>query len=51
MFYEIRHTKILVVSAMETKELTATLKEGADDFLEKPYKNEELVEKITRLAE
>jgi two-component system, OmpR family, response regulator VicR len=48
---EIRHTKILVVSAMDRNELKLSLEEGADDFLEKPYKNEELLGKIMVLAE
>ena len=43
--------KILVVSAMPRKELDAALAAGADSILEKPFKNEVLVEKVSRLAE
>lgn len=41
--------KILVISAMPERELQEALEAGADDVLEKPFKNEDLVEKVSRL--
>lgn len=46
----LRHIKVLVVSAMPQKELDDALKAGADDVLEKPFKNEKLIEKVSRMA-
>lgn len=43
--------RVLVVSAMPRKELEAALAAGADDVLDKPFKNEALVEKVSRLAQ
>ena len=43
--------RVLVVSAMPRKELEAARAAGADDVLEKPFKNEVLVEKVSRLAQ
>ncbi|MEW6756496.1 MAG: response regulator [Candidatus Latescibacterota bacterium] len=43
-------TKILVVSAMPEADLQKALAAGADAVLEKPFRNEELVEKVARLA-
>ncbi len=42
--------KILVVSAMPQKDLEAALVAGADDVLEKPFRNEALVEKVRNLS-
>jgi len=42
--------KILVVSATSQKELKKAKEAGADDVLEKPFKNEVLVEKVMKLA-
>lgn len=42
--------KILVVSAMPRRELEEALAAGANDVLEKPFENDILVEKISRLA-
>ena len=41
---------ILVISALSPKDLQAARAAGADDILEKPFRNEELVEKVCRLA-
>ncbi len=46
----LRDIRILVVSAMPRKELDEALAAGADDVLEKPFRNPELLEKVTRLA-
>lgn len=43
-------TKILVVSGMTENELHKALYMGADDILEKPFKNETLVSKVAKLA-
>jgi CheY-like chemotaxis protein len=43
--------KILVVSAMPRKDLEGALKAGADDVLEKPFSNEELMTKVLRLLD
>ena len=46
----LRDTKILVVSAMPRAELEAAREAGADDFLEKPFENEDLLTKVRALA-
>ena len=46
----LKDIRILIVSAMPRKELDEALAAGADDVLEKPFKNQELVEKVSRLA-
>lgn len=43
-------TGILVISGMPEESLRKALLQGADDVLAKPYENEFLVEKVTRLA-
>jgi CheY-like chemotaxis protein len=47
---ELAGIKVLVVSAMPENKLTEARKAGADDVLEKPFQNKELVEKVSRLA-
>jgi len=42
--------KILVVSAMPRNQLDEALAAGADDVLEKPFENKDLVEKVSLLA-
>jgi excisionase family DNA binding protein len=42
--------KILVVSAMPQEELDAAIAGGADDVLEKPFANADLVAKVANLA-
>ncbi len=44
-------TRILVVSAMPAEELAEARAAGADDVLEKPFKNADLVAKVATLAE
>lgn len=44
-----RHIKVLIVSAMPSKEIERAMTAGADDMLSKPFKNEVLVEKVSRL--
>jgi excisionase family DNA binding protein len=46
----LKEVKVLVVSALDKKELDKALEEGADDILAKPFKNQELIEKVSRLA-
>jgi excisionase family DNA binding protein len=46
----LKDIRILVVSAMPRKELDEALAAGADDVLEKPFRNQDLVEKVARLA-
>jgi len=46
----LKDIKILVVSAMPQKDLEEALKAGANEVLEKPFKNEDLLEKVSRLA-
>jgi excisionase family DNA binding protein len=46
----LKDIRILIVSAMPRKELDEALAAGADDVLEKPFKNQDLVEKVSRLA-
>ncbi|MCD4751296.1 MAG: response regulator [Thermoanaerobaculales bacterium] len=48
---ELAAIKIIVVSAMPEKELQAALDAGADDILEKPFKNTDLVDKVARFAD
>lgn len=48
---ELQSTKILIVSAMPEEQLEEALRAGADDILEKPFKNKELVAKIRTLLE
>jgi len=43
-------TKILIVSAMPQDQLDEALKAGADDTLEKPFENKDLVQKVAELA-
>ena len=43
--------KILVVSAMPRGELEKAIMAGADDILEKPFSNEELLTKVLRLVQ
>ena len=46
------HVKILVCSAKSyTQDIDGALESGADDFLRKPYKVDELLEKIKTLLE
>ncbi len=42
--------KVLVVSAMPREELDEALSAGADDALEKPFNNKDLVRKVAELA-
>ena len=44
------HIRVLVVSAMPRTQLDQALAAGADGVLEKPFKNENLVEEAQRLA-
>lgn len=46
----LKDIKILVVSAMPRQELEEALAAGANDVLEKPFENDILVEKVSRLA-
>lgn len=46
----LKYIKILVVSAMPQSDLDAALNIGADDVLEKPFKNDDLVEKVSHLV-
>lgn len=48
---ELAAIKIIVVSAMPEEELQAALEAGADDILEKPFKNKDLVDKVARFAD
>ncbi len=48
---ELANIKIVVVSAMPEEELKAALEAGADDILEKPFKNADLVRKVARFAD
>lgn len=43
------YVKILVISAAPEKLVEEALQKGADDFLAKPFKNEELLEKVDLL--
>lgn len=45
-----KHLSVLVVSGMPPDELAEALREGADEVLTKPFADEELVERITRLV-
>ena len=45
----LKYIKILVVSAMPQNELEEALEVGADEVLEKPFKNDDLVDKVTQL--
>lgn len=47
---ELAGVKVLVVSAMPQDQLEEALAAGADDVLEKPFKNKELVQKVATLA-
>ncbi len=42
--------KILIISALEKQTLKKAIQLGADDFLQKPFENDLLLEKITRLS-
>lgn len=46
----LKDIKILVLSAMPRAELQAALAAGADDVIEKPFKNQDLVDRVTALA-
>lgn len=46
----LKDIKILVVSGMQEKDLERARQEGADDILPKPFQNDVLVEKVSRLA-
>lgn len=46
----LKAVKILVVSALPRKDLNEALTAGADDVLEKPFRNGDLIEKISTLA-
>lgn len=48
---ELAGIKVVVVSAMPQKELDEALEAGADDILEKPFKNKDLIAKVSRLAD
>ena len=48
---ELANIKVIVVSAMPEEELQAALEAGADDVLEKPFKNKDLVDKVARFAD
>ena len=48
---ELTTTKILIVSAMPQEQLEEALDAGADDILEKPFKNKDLVAKVRALAD
>ncbi|MFH1571180.1 MAG: response regulator [Gemmatimonadota bacterium] len=43
-------TRVLVVSALPRAELEAAVAAGADDYLEKPFTNQELLAKVRRLT-
>lgn len=45
----LKHVKIVVVSAMPQQDLDEALNAGADCVLEKPFNNDELVEKVSDL--
>ena len=45
----LKHIKILIISAMPQKDLDEALETGADDVLEKPFNNVELIEKVSLL--
>lgn len=45
----LKHIKIVVVSAMPQQDLDEALNAGADCVLEKPFNNDELVEKVSEL--
>lgn len=47
---EFAHVRILVVSALEKRELDKALEAGADDVLQKPYKNAVLLTKLKDLV-
>lgn len=47
---ELAGIKVLVVSAMPQAELDRALEEGANDILEKPFKNKDLVAKVAELS-
>lgn len=47
---QLQNIKILVVSALSQKELEKALEAGADDILEKPFKNADLLEKVRNLV-
>lgn len=47
---ELTTLKVLVVSAMPREELDEALSAGADDALEKPFNNKDLVRKVSELS-
>ncbi len=47
--HSLKQIKILIISAMPETELQEALDAGADDVLEKPFRNEVLVEKVSKL--
>ncbi len=48
---DLKGIRILVVSAMPQNDLDEALDAGADDILEKPFKNKDLVAKVQALAD
>ncbi|WP_286237199.1 response regulator [Neptuniibacter halophilus] len=46
---EIRDTRILVISALDKRQLQAALASGADACLEKPFANEQLLHRVSQL--
>jgi excisionase family DNA binding protein len=47
----LENTGILVVSSMQEQLLQTAIDAGADDVLSKPFRNEQLVEKVSALAQ
>ena len=45
----LKNIKILVISAMPQKDLDEVREIGADDVLEKPFNNDDLIEKVSNL--
>ena len=47
---DLAEVKVLVVSAMPQNQLDEAVEAGADDVLEKPFQNKELISKVSQLA-